>query len=543
MPARCWIAPEMPTAIYRVGLTVLPVWPTWSACGRQPASTTARDAPTAARPPNAAASSSSTLKFAGSFKPRPPEMTIGASATSSVPAVAGLIAVTTTRPVGAGTATVSALPALGRCTGVNTLGRSDTIAGVAVSLSLRSAFPAYTGWITVTAPPSTATSVTSCASATPRRAATRGARSRPVALAANTTARYPPAFARSAITRVHASGAYLPNASFVRVSTVSAPNPPAGRSHAPSPPRAPARPPSLPGHRQGAGRRSRLRSRPCAARPHVAPARRGLCSQHLRFFAQQAEQLQHRGRPLAHDPAFLALRRGGQGEHLQTARAEARRFDLERLLLRGHDALQGGITRLIQSLLGGEHGGEWKVHDLHAAFDFPLGRTLAPSDLEMSDRRDARQIEQLRHHRPDLMVVVVDRHLAEQDQVVARVPDLGGEGPGDLETVGGNRVRLEQDAAVRPHGQRGADRLLRGGGADRYDDDLARARLLLAPQRFFHGELVIRVEDELDARLIERFAVGGDLDAGLGVGDTLDADRDLHAGVGCQSSDPPQGAS
>src|SRR5213079_933930 len=113
----------------------------------------------------------------------------------------GLIAVTTTRPVGAGTATVSALPALGRCTGVNTLGRSDTIAGVAVSLSLRSAFPAYTGWITVTAPPSTATSVTSCASATPRRAATRGARSRPVALAANTTARYPPAFARSAITR------------------------------------------------------------------------------------------------------------------------------------------------------------------------------------------------------------------------------------------------------------------------------------------------------------------------------------------------------
>lgn len=28
MPARCWIAPEMPTAIYSSGATTLPVWPT-----------------------------------------------------------------------------------------------------------------------------------------------------------------------------------------------------------------------------------------------------------------------------------------------------------------------------------------------------------------------------------------------------------------------------------------------------------------------------------------------------------------------------------
>ena len=29
MPTMCWVAPEMPHAIYTVGLTVLPVWPTW----------------------------------------------------------------------------------------------------------------------------------------------------------------------------------------------------------------------------------------------------------------------------------------------------------------------------------------------------------------------------------------------------------------------------------------------------------------------------------------------------------------------------------
>ncbi len=28
MPAKCWIAPEIPTAIYRSGATILPVWPT-----------------------------------------------------------------------------------------------------------------------------------------------------------------------------------------------------------------------------------------------------------------------------------------------------------------------------------------------------------------------------------------------------------------------------------------------------------------------------------------------------------------------------------
>ena len=29
MPARCWMAPEIPTAMYRFGDTVTPVWPTW----------------------------------------------------------------------------------------------------------------------------------------------------------------------------------------------------------------------------------------------------------------------------------------------------------------------------------------------------------------------------------------------------------------------------------------------------------------------------------------------------------------------------------
>jgi hypothetical protein len=36
MPARCWIAPEMPAAMYSCGATILPVWPTCQSLGRSP---------------------------------------------------------------------------------------------------------------------------------------------------------------------------------------------------------------------------------------------------------------------------------------------------------------------------------------------------------------------------------------------------------------------------------------------------------------------------------------------------------------------------
>src|SRR6202049_4921086 len=59
----------MPTAMYSCGLIVLPVCPTWWLCGIQPASTAARDAPTA--PPSASARSLR-IVLNGSGPPRPP---------------------------------------------------------------------------------------------------------------------------------------------------------------------------------------------------------------------------------------------------------------------------------------------------------------------------------------------------------------------------------------------------------------------------------------------------------------------------------------
>src|SRR3954468_5506716 len=77
MPTLCWMAPEMPRATYSFGETVLPVWPICALYGYQPASTTARVAPTA--PPSAFASSSASVKFSGAPRPRPPATTMSAS--------------------------------------------------------------------------------------------------------------------------------------------------------------------------------------------------------------------------------------------------------------------------------------------------------------------------------------------------------------------------------------------------------------------------------------------------------------------------------
>src|SRR5215203_27565 len=77
MPTLCWIAPEIPQATYSFGDTVRPVWPTCVAYGYQPASTTARVAPTA--PPRALARSSTSEKASGEPRPRPPATTMSAS--------------------------------------------------------------------------------------------------------------------------------------------------------------------------------------------------------------------------------------------------------------------------------------------------------------------------------------------------------------------------------------------------------------------------------------------------------------------------------
>src|SRR5207253_2138295 len=86
IPTLCWIAPEIPQAMYSFGDTVFPVCPTCVAYGYQPASTTARVAATA--PPSATASSSTSANFSGDPRPRPPATITSASSIDGPASVA-----------------------------------------------------------------------------------------------------------------------------------------------------------------------------------------------------------------------------------------------------------------------------------------------------------------------------------------------------------------------------------------------------------------------------------------------------------------------
>ena len=159
MPARCWMAPEMPFATYSCGETVLPVWPTWNACGIQPESTAAREAPTAAPSESAKPSTGSKLPPV----PRPPETTIAASVSSGRPdALRGSDAVIRA-PLAASeivAANGSCVPAPSTASGVAELGLTVMIGVPLVTFAWTVKLPANTDCV-VTGLPSWATSTAS----------------------------------------------------------------------------------------------------------------------------------------------------------------------------------------------------------------------------------------------------------------------------------------------------------------------------------------------------------------------------------------------
>ncbi len=77
------MAPEIPTAIYKLAATGLPVCPTCSLCGLHPMSDTGFEHAVAA--PRTEAKSSIMPQFSGPFIPRPAETTISASAMVTFP--------------------------------------------------------------------------------------------------------------------------------------------------------------------------------------------------------------------------------------------------------------------------------------------------------------------------------------------------------------------------------------------------------------------------------------------------------------------------
>src|SRR5690606_4455015 len=118
-------------------------------------------------------------------------------------------------------------------------GRIESTRGPPVNASVANARPEYTGRVTCSSPLLASIAVTSAASGTSSFAGTRGARSRPCALAANTIAYVSPS-ACAATVAAATSGEYCASASFSTTSTLSAPQ----RPSSPAPPATPGGPSS-----------------------------------------------------------------------------------------------------------------------------------------------------------------------------------------------------------------------------------------------------------------------------------------------------------
>src|SRR6266851_4596265 len=488
MPARCWMAPEMPAAMYSCGATTLPVWPTCRSLGCQPASTTARDAPTAAL----STSASCSMGLKSPLVPRPPETTTRASVSSGRALFTSLNS--TNFVFGCGAATCAGvtdpLPCA-FCGAANSVARTVTTFTGVVTSTVAMALPAHMARLNWLAPTMARTSE---ASPAPSFAAMRGAMSLPYAVAAMTTpAMLPPVFCATCCAAVSAE-----SVAFFRC--------------------------------------------PLACSPTT---RIVAMSDHLRFRVQ----LLHQGLDVGHLHAGRALRRRLHLHHLDLGNhvdAELLRGHLrDGLLLCLHDVGQRGVARHVEPQVHGDDRRE--LHLEHFQTAVHLARDLRGSLVR--PELDAgllglllRRLKRLllrgegRLAPPEVLgeqlardvVVDVHRLLAHQHQV--RLLRVDHRLQHARHAVGiHERVVLDQDAAVGAHREPAANLGPRRGRADAHHDHFRRHVRVAKPERFFHGDLIERIGPVVHAVRDDPAVVGLDLDLGLVVLDPLDGDQDLHS--------------
>src|ERR1700694_5820962 len=251
-------------------------------------------------------------------------------------------------------------------------------------------------------------------------------------------------------------------------------------------------------------------------------------SENLRLCLQELHQLRHRCRSFAHYAAGLSFRGELEFAYYDLWFYELSRFGLERLLLRGHDSLQGRIARGVETLVDGKHRGQPKLHDLLRAFELSLGGSLSVGDIQRRDRRHASKAQELSRHRADNSIRGIGRHLSEENQIVCARFQLLGECLCYGKSVKGHLVGLELDTAVGSHAQSFPNRFLYNVGAKRNDRNLAASILFLQLERGLDGPRGEVIYVEFEPSLIERGVVSADLEADIHVRNPLDAHGNLH---------------
>ena len=129
---------------------------------------------------------------------------------------------------------------------------------------------------------------------------------------------------------------------------------------------------------------------------------------------------------------------------------------------------------------------------------------------------------------PEHRAVRVARLLAEDDQVRALALEHGGEGARGGDEIGAGRGLVgHEHRAVRPHGQRLAERVEGARWPERDEDDLPVSLRLLDAQRLLDRLCVELIQRPL-ARAVQSPGSGVDALMDSRIGDFLDTDRDLH---------------
>src|SRR5512141_1417041 len=532
IPARCWIAPLIPSAMYSSGATIFPVCPTCQSFGAHPASTAARDAPIAAF--SRSASSSTSRKFSCALIPRPAETITRASVSSGRSDFVSCRETNAVPPASAVTATFSTgafAPPIAAAS--NAVCRTVNRSGLADRDTVPIAFPAYIGRFTRSASPSFSRPTMSLARGASSIPDRRGMKSFPNVEAGANTAPYPFAFTTCATAPAYVTARYFANPDPSPSRTLRTPVPAATSATAPTPsPRTSAStsPPMRPDSALAADTTDSVffLKTPswCSTTTSMSPM--GILLKNLRL----GFQLRHQLRDIRHPAASRALFRRGVRENLHPRRRvhaqRCQRNDLQLLLLRLHDPGERRVPRLVQPQVRGHHRRERHLDRLQPAVDLAGHVRLFIVRGEFNLRREGRlrPPEHRREDLPHLVVVVVHRLLAHQHQLGLFVGD-------DLRQHFRHRQRIEvrprldQHRAVRAHRQRRAHLLLALLRADGHDDHFA-GQLLPDPQRLLDRDLAKRVHDHLDVVQDDPAPVPLDLDLLVGVGDRLDGDQDLH---------------
>src|SRR5512141_999902 len=532
IPARCWIAPLIPSAMYSSGATIFPVCPTCQSFGAHPASTAARDAPIAAF--SRSASSSTSRKFSCALIPRPAETITRASVSSGRSDFVSCRETNAVPPASAVTATFSKgafAPPIAAAS--NAVCRTVNRSGLPDRDTVPIAFPAYIGRFTRSASPSFSRPTMSLARGASSIPDSRGMKSFPNVEAGANTAPYPIALTTSATAPAYVTARYFANADPSPSRTLRTPVPAATSATAATPsPRTSAStsPPMRPDSALAADTTDSvffLKPPSWCSTTTSMSAMYGLLKDLRLGF-----QLRHQLRDIRHPAASRPLLRRGVRENLHPRRrvhAQRRhRNDLLRLLLRLPAPGERRVPRLVQPQVRGHHRRERHLDRLQPAIDLAGHVRLLIVRGELHLRREGRlrPPEHRREDLPHLVVVVVHRLLPHQHQLGLFVGDDLRQHLRHRQRVE-IRPRLDLHRAVRTHCQRRANLLFALLRADGHDDHFA-GQLLPDPQRLLDRDLAKRVHDHLDVVQHDPAPVPLDLDLLVGVGNRLDGDQDLH---------------